>query len=127
MRITLIGSGNVATHLGAAFKNAGHQIVQVYSKNMSNADLLAFYTRAEPIDDLANLSSETDLFIIAVKDDAIVPVAQMVAKYQKLLVHTSGSTGLQALLDCTPKAGVLYPLQTLSKNNEVDFSAVPVC
>jgi len=31
MCITLIGSGNVATHLAAAFKNAGHVIVQVYS------------------------------------------------------------------------------------------------
>jgi predicted short-subunit dehydrogenase-like oxidoreductase (DUF2520 family) len=127
MRITLIGSGNVATHLGAAFKNAGHQLVQVYSRNIRNAALLAFYARAEPIDDLANLTSETDLLIIAVKDDAIAPIAQRLAKYQKLLIHTSGSTNLQVLLDYTPKAGVLYPLQTLSKSKEVDFSTAPIC
>ena len=127
MRITLIGSGNVASHLGAAFKNAGHQLVQVYSRDISNAAMLAFYTGAEPIGDLSNLSPETDLFIIAVKDDAIAPIAQRLAKYQKLLIHTSGSTSLQILLDYTPKAGVLYPLQTLSKSKEVDFTTVPVC
>src|ERR1700741_2803591 len=99
MRITLIGSGNLATHLGAAFKNAGHQMVQVYSRDINHAALLGFYVGAEPIDDFANISSETDLFIISVKDDAIVPVAQRLVQYQKLLVHTSGSTSLRTLLD----------------------------
>ncbi len=52
MRITIIGSGNVATHLAAAFKNAGHSIVQVYSRDMQNASLLAYHVRAEAIDAL---------------------------------------------------------------------------
>jgi predicted dinucleotide-binding enzyme len=34
MKIVLIGSGNIATHLGKAFSDAGHQIVQVYSKTL---------------------------------------------------------------------------------------------
>jgi predicted dinucleotide-binding enzyme len=29
MKIVLIGSGNIATHLGKAFSDAGHQIVPV--------------------------------------------------------------------------------------------------
>ena len=36
-KIILIGSGNVAYHLGHAFCNAGHQIVQVISKSETNA------------------------------------------------------------------------------------------
>jgi len=127
MRISLIGSGNVATHLGAAFKNAGHTIVQVYSRNANHAALLAYHLGAAPTNDLACLTAETDIFIIAVKDDAIANVARELTKYQKILVHTSGSTSLEVLSDCTPDAGVLYPLQTLSKNKEVDFSVVPLC
>ena len=68
MRITLIGSGNVATHLGAAFKNAGHHIVQVYSRNLQNAALLAYNIKAEPIDDLRLINTEADMFVISVKD-----------------------------------------------------------
>jgi glutamyl-tRNA reductase len=71
MRITIIGSGNVATHLAAAFKNAGHRIVQVYSRDMQNAALLAYHVKAEPIDNLSQIDPETDIFIIAIKDDAI--------------------------------------------------------
>jgi predicted short-subunit dehydrogenase-like oxidoreductase (DUF2520 family) len=127
MRITIIGSGNVATHLAAAFKNAGHRIVQVYSRNMHNAALLAYHVGAEPIDNLDEVSPETDIFIISVNDDAIATLAETLSQYGKLIVHTSGATGLQELLAFTSGAGVFYPLQTFSKNKEVDFFTVPVC
>jgi predicted short-subunit dehydrogenase-like oxidoreductase (DUF2520 family) len=127
MRITIIGSGNVATHLSAAFKNAGHKIVQVYSRNMQNAALLAYHVKAEPIDNLANIDPETDLFVIAVKDDVIGIVAEQLAVYQKLMVHTSGATNLYALLAFADNVGVFYPLQTFSKIKEVDFRNVPLC
>ena len=106
MRISIIGSGNVATHLAAAFKNAGHRIVQVYSRNMQNAALLAYHVSAEAIDDLTQITPETDLFLISVNDDAITSLAQALAKYKKLTVHTSGATDLQALLTFIPEAGV---------------------
>jgi predicted short-subunit dehydrogenase-like oxidoreductase (DUF2520 family) len=127
MRLTFIGSGNVATHMAAAFKNAGHRIVQVYSPNMHNAALLAYHVGAEATDDLSQVSPDTDVFIIAVKDDAIAAVAAGIAPHKKLMVHTSGSTSLDVLLNYTDKAGVLYPLQTFSKIREVDFLTVPLC
>jgi predicted short-subunit dehydrogenase-like oxidoreductase (DUF2520 family) len=127
MRISIIGSGNVATHLGAAFKNAGHRIVQVYSRDMHNAALLAYHIGAEAIDDLNHINPETDIFVVSINDDAIIPIAQSIAKYQKLTVHTAGSIALEALSSVIPTAGVFYPLQTFSKNKEVDFRNVPLC
>ena len=127
MLITLIGSGNVATHLAAAFKNAGHRIVQVYSREMQHAALLAYHVGADAIDDLNNINPETDLFIISIKDDAIAPVAKSLSRYQKLTVHTSGAVSLAALQEVVKNVGVFYPLQTLSKNKEVDFLTVPLC
>jgi predicted short-subunit dehydrogenase-like oxidoreductase (DUF2520 family) len=127
MRITIIGSGNVATHLAAAFKNAGHAIVQVYSRKMHNASLLAYHVKAEAIDNLGQVNPETDLFVIAVKDDAIELIAAELAKHNKLSVHTSGATDLQTLLKYIPSAGVFYPLQTFSKTRELNFNTVPLC
>ncbi|MFD0792223.1 Rossmann-like and DUF2520 domain-containing protein [Mucilaginibacter litoreus] len=127
MRITIIGSGNVATHLSAALKNAGHRIVQVYSRDMHNATLLAYHVGAEAIDDLRDINPQTDLFIIAVKDDAIIETAAHLAAYSKLIAHTSGAVDLEQLLNITPLAGVFYPLQTFSKTKEVDFREVPMC
>ena len=127
MRITLIGSGNVATHLAAAFKNAGHRIIQVYSRDIQHAALLAYHVKAEPVSELHLLNAETDLFVIAVKDDAIVSLAKQLVLLQKLVVHTSGAVSLEALTALTPNAGVFYPLQTFSKTKEVDFLTVPLC
>lgn len=127
MRITLIGSGNVATHLGAAFKNAGHKIVQVFSRNAQNAALLAYHIGADAIDNLDSIDSNTDIFIISVNDDTIATIAEQLAKYDKLIVHTSGATSLYNLTAFTDKAGVFYPLQTFSKTKEVDFRTVPIC
>lgn len=127
MRITFIGSGNVATHLGAAFKNAGHRIVQVYSRNAHNAALLAYHIGAEAIDSFDNINPETDIFIISVSDDAIATMAEELAKLDKLIVHTSGGTDLFSVLAFTDNAGVFYPLQTFSKTKEVDFRTVPLC
>jgi len=127
MRITIIGSGNVATHLAAAFKNAGHRLVQVYSQDIQNAALLAYHMKARPIDDLQQIDPETDLFVISIKDDAIVAVVKQLAGYKKLTVHTSGATDLAELAELIPEAGVFYPLQTFSKTKEVDFWSVPLC
>ncbi len=127
MRITLIGSGNVATHLGAAFKNAGHQIVQVWSRNLQHAAILAYHVKAEPIDKLTDIYADTDLIIISVKDDVIEDVASFINLKNVLVVHTSGAVSMQTLEKHFDTCGVFYPLQTFSKNRELDFSSVPLC
>jgi predicted short-subunit dehydrogenase-like oxidoreductase (DUF2520 family) len=127
MRITIIGSGNVATHLSAAFKNAGHRIVQVYSRDMQNAALLAYHVKAEAIDDLKNITADTDIFIIAVKDDAIAEIIPQLSGFNKLIAHTSGAVDMQLIQNFTEQAGVFYPLQTFSKTKELNFKEVPLC
>ncbi|MES2274883.1 MAG: Rossmann-like and DUF2520 domain-containing protein [Bacteroidota bacterium] len=127
MRITLIGSGNVATHIGAALKNAGHHIVQVYSPNLQHAALLAYHIKAEAIDDLQQINPDTHVFIISVKDDAIDGIARQLAVYDQLILHTSGSTDIKTLLQYTTKAGVFYPLQTFSRSKELNFRDMPLC
>lgn len=127
MRITIIGSGNVATHIAAAFKNAGHRIIQVYSRNLQHAAMLAYHIGAEATDDLNTILPDTDIFVISVKDDAIAGMVEALIKHQKLIIHTSGATGLSTVRAFTDYAGVLYPLQTFSKSKEVDFLTVPLC
>lgn len=127
MRITLIGSGNVATHLGAAFKNAGHRIVQVYSRDLQHAALLAYHVGANATDNLDQISAETDLIILSIKDDAIPAVVPRLSGLCRQIVHTSGAVSLNQITAFTPNAGVFYPLQTFSKTKEVNFREVPMC
>lgn len=40
-RIVVVGSGNVATHLALALYKKGYDILQVYSRQLANAETLA--------------------------------------------------------------------------------------
>ncbi len=73
-----------------------------------------------------DINRSADLYIIAVKDEAIREVALSLKIGEKLIVHTSGSTSLQVLDGVSAHTGVLYPLQTFSKNKAVDFRLVPI-
>lgn len=126
MNIVILGSGNIATHLGRAFKMAGQDISQVWSRDITHANALADTLAAEPIDNMFDLDRSADLFIIAVKDEAIRELALELKLSDQLLVHTSGSTGLTALEGASTKIGVFYPLQTFSKIKSVDFRQIPI-
>jgi len=129
-RITLIGAGNVAFHLGKALVAAGVAVQQVFSREYSSASELAHLLQAEAIDRLDQVQPDVSVLLIAVSDDAIGAVGQQLAEHfgavPPLVVHTSGATP-STVLSMLPRYGVFYPLQTFSKDRPVDFSAIPIC
>src|SRR5690606_25251070 len=67
-----------------------------------------------------------DITLISVTDSAIAEVSAKIPYNDALVVHTSGTTALEVLNDKNRK-GVFYPLQTFSKNKEINFEEVPLC
>ncbi|QDW21913.1 Rossmann-like and DUF2520 domain-containing protein [Flavobacterium sp. KBS0721] len=124
IRITVIGSGNVAQHLIKAFaKSELVEIVQVYArKKEALSSLIEFDKITSDFEEL----QESDLYIIAVSDKAIADVSKQLPFQNRIVVHTSGAASLD-VLDAKNRKGVFYPLQTFSKNKEIDFSIVPLC
>jgi predicted short-subunit dehydrogenase-like oxidoreductase (DUF2520 family) len=127
MNIVFIGAGNVATHLAIAYKAMGADIVQVWSKDYRNAEILAALTKAIPVKSWEDLDQTADCYIIAVKDDAIPEVASHLEEVRGIVVHTSGATPIDVLRSAGTGYGVLYPLQTFSKSKAVDLKSVPFC
>ncbi|CAM3975235.1 DUF2520 domain-containing protein [Flavobacterium antarcticum] len=124
VKITIIGYGNVAQHLIHAFQQQSDVVIeQVYSRN---------YEDGNRIDSSLNFTSNwddlvpTDLFIIAVSDDAIAEVSLHFPLKNQLVVHTSGSVSLEQISNHN-RRGVFYPLQTFTKGKNVDFSQIPIC
>lgn len=161
MKICLIGSGNVATHLGGALIRKGHEIIQIFSRQLDNAVALsAFFAKqqqaaersaelpgeqvgrrsaesptgqpAEAIDQLKNIDLSADLYFICVSDSAISAVIEQLPNTIKgIVVHTSGSTHINVFdpylaRHSSLKYGVFYPLQTFTKEKEIDFSVIPI-
>ena len=122
--VTIIGSGNVGTHLFKAFKNINEiQITQWFSRKI---DKLKNYSKFTDItDDLEKLKL-SDIYILAVSDDSINKVSKALPFSNKLVVHTSGSIGINRINKKNLR-GVFYPLQTFSNEKELDFTKVPIC
>jgi predicted short-subunit dehydrogenase-like oxidoreductase (DUF2520 family) len=124
-RITIIGTGNVATVLARAITGAGHIIMQIGGRDVEHTTQLAHLAKAEPLwEDLHKLDTEADLYIIAVADAAIAPVAASLQLAGKLVVHTAGSVPASVLNVCSERYGILYPLQSLRKEME-QVPAIP--
>ena len=115
--ITLIGSGNIASWLGLKLRRANHKILQVYSREIDHARQLAEKVGAIPVDDLTIVDDRSDVYFIAVTDDAIPTVAEKLHLKDKVVLHTSGITGVEVLSSTSSKTGVFYPFQSISKNN----------
>ena len=125
--VTIIGAGRVATHLGKGLKTAGLEINEVISKSGNSARELAELLNAKAVQDWANLSPTSDLYLVAVNDDAVAEVAQSFPFNDKLIAHTSGSVQMDVLSNASSSYGIFYPLQTFSKEKDVDLKKVPFC
>ncbi|QWX85666.1 DUF2520 domain-containing protein [Cellulophaga sp. HaHaR_3_176] len=121
--IVLIGTGNIATHLFDTFSlyDATH-VIQVVGRSQES---LSYFSDKVDTRLLTNQIKEADIYIVAVSDDAIPEVSKKLKPLKGLVVHTSGSVAMTALL--SNNIGVFYPLQTFTKGKKVNFKNIPIC
>ncbi len=124
LSLVILGAGNVATHLAKAFSETGNlQLKQVYNHQ---PDSLKNFEKYCPVTtNLAHLET-ADVYLLAVKDDKIEELALKLNVVDALVLHTSGSVGIDVLKK-HQNHGVFYPLQTFSKNRQVNFAEIPLC
>lgn len=134
MKIVFIGSGNLATNLALALKDAGENIVQVFSKQLVHAQQLADKLGCKATDNIKELYADADAYIISIKDDAMPSVISSIAKDTainvkgtdaKVFIHTAGSVPMNIFEGSMDNYGVLYPMQTFSKDRRVNFREIP--
>ena len=122
--VVLIGFGTIGKHLFTAFSDAKNaNVVQVY--NRTKSALSSIKSSVAATTNLSDLA-KADVYIIATTDDAITTVSKQLTLKNKLIVHTSGSVGINQLSN-TNRKGSFYPLQTFSPDKKIDFKSVPIC
>lgn len=125
--VTVIGSGNVATHLSWALLAAGYKISQVLSRNKGHALRLASQVGAQPLDRVSELDPHSDVYLLAVNDDALYDLAAQLRLPEGLVVHTSGSTPASVLAPISPTYGVVWSPQTFVRDIPMQYSHLPLC
>jgi predicted short-subunit dehydrogenase-like oxidoreductase (DUF2520 family) len=110
MNISIYGTGRAAGALGIAFSAAGHTIVDVSGRNAERVEAMSYLFDTEP--------GDADLRVIAVSDDAIPEVANLLAPLADgvATVHVSGAVSVAALAPIAAsgsRTGSFHPLQTM--------------
>lgn len=123
LSIVIVGTGNVATHLFNAFtKSEEVKVVQVVGRNQNS---LEEFSKISPTSKDFTQITTADVYIIAVRDDAITEVSQFLVDKKGIVVHTSGAEEMDGI--ATKNRGVFYPLQTFTIDEALDFKSVPIC
>lgn len=128
--IVIIGTGNLAYHLADSFKhNSDLNLVQAFNhRNSKDAKNYSKHFKCNLVTDYDAIDNNADLYIIAVKDDAITEVVKNLIplKLRGIVVHSSGSMDMMVLKNVSPSIGVYYPLQSFYKGAEIDWMTTPV-
>lgn len=117
MKIVIIGAGNVATVFGRRIKSAGHTVQQVFSRQVAAAKALADELGCSFTTSFYGISQSADIYIIALPDAALVTIHENLKLGNKIVLHTAGSVSKDVLKYVSENYGVLYPLQSLRKEN----------
>ena len=128
MKICILGAGNVATHLARAFSQARHDVA-VWNRSEAALRPIAAELGCPCTTEMDALPKDADVYIISVKDDAVAPVAKQLAlclgETKAMVAHTAGSLPKSLVDGCFENGGVLYPMQTFSRNKTLEYSKIP--
>lgn len=129
MKISFIGAGNLASHMAIALTEATHQIVGICTRTAASGEVLAKRIGLGREHTTTNLSelNAAEAYIIAVPDEQLPIVVSSWPERLKggVVIHTSGSTNVNVLCSLSENYGVLYPMQTFSKDKNLDFKSIP--
>jgi predicted short-subunit dehydrogenase-like oxidoreductase (DUF2520 family) len=126
LSVVLIGAGNVATQTALALQAKEVSILQVFSRTEQSAHLLAEQCNCSFTTDTNTISREADIYLYAVKDDALPSLIRQINVTKGIHIHTAGSVPMSVFEGFRQNFGVFYPMQTFSKSKQVKFDNIPI-
>ncbi len=128
-RITVIGTGNVGSHLARRLVAQNRELLQVVGRNDRTTRELSTELSVPGTTDPDRIDPTADAYLLAVPDAAIAAVARQLAAVLPegaLVLHTSGATPTAPLAAFFDRAGVFYPLQSFNRDQPIDWAQVPI-
>ncbi len=122
----MIGAGNVSTHISRHLHLAGHTIACVYSRNQETAGTLAHEVHSTGVTQLDAIPDKADFYLVCVPDDIIPEIAGKLSDRKGVWLHCAGALSMDVFSATHTEYGVMYPLQSLSKELPVMLTDTPM-
>ena len=121
----MIGAGNVSTHISRHFLSAGHRISCIYSRKEESAQSLAGELGVPGTSNPDKVPTEADFYIFCVPDHAVAELAEQFRGRKGIWLHTAGALSMEVFQGITNEYGVLYPLQSMSRDRNIRKGHIP--
>ena len=121
----MIGAGNVATHISRHFHAQQHRIDCVFSRSLESAERLAAELGSVATSDPEEVPRKADFFIFCVPDQAVIELAEQFRGREGIWLHTAGALNMEVFNGISNEYGVLYPLQSLSRERNIRMGHIP--
>ena len=127
MRIVFIGSGNIAHFFATRLKDKGHELVQVYSRNQDHAQALATLCGISLVTTaIEDIVADADVYILAIKDDALSAIATQLHFPGKVVLHCAGAVPLDVMTGISEHLAVIWSLYSIKKQHLPAGDQVPL-
>jgi predicted short-subunit dehydrogenase-like oxidoreductase (DUF2520 family) len=126
MNVSIVGSGNLASHLIPRLIEKGIKVQQIFSRNATTAKSLSRKYKITFAPTLNDLNLNVDLILLCVSDSSIRTIIPQLKNFSGIVCHTSGTAPISDLNKHKGNNGVIYPLQTFSEKAKVDWNNIPV-
>jgi predicted short-subunit dehydrogenase-like oxidoreductase (DUF2520 family) len=115
----------VATHISRHFHARGHKILCVYSRTKETAQSLAGELNTKGTADPEQVPRKADFFIFCLPDRFMAEVAGQFRDREGIWLHTAGALSMDVFQGIARDYGVLYPLQSLSRERKIRMGHIP--
>ena len=127
MKVLLLGTGNVAWHIGRRLSERQVPLYACYGRHPEKVRALAEAWGTQAYTDLREIPSDADVYLFALGDTAYAETLPLFPWRDKVMLHTSGPLPLSLFQDLTPHAAVLYPFQTCTYGVPLKSGRLPLC
>lgn len=127
IHIALLGAGNVGYHLARRLATLPVVVTTVFSRSLAHANEVASLCGAQATSSLHDIAAGADIYLIALADQATEEIAASFRPPSGIVIHTSGTLEMEVLATTGRPYGVLYPLQTFSRQKAISFTGIPLC
>lgn len=127
LSVSIIGAGRLAYHLAKVCANHPDiDLKQIFSRSSFDKKKAEIFPKNIPIINNFKDLTHSEIFILAVSDNAIEEVSSQIPYKNTLIVHTSGNTHIDRISN-THRKGVFYPIQSFSWEHSINWKTVPIC
>ena len=116
--VGIIGCGALGRNLFHNLKSLEGLTTKCFCRSIEKDDAL-YQSSVREVEELFH----SDLILIAVSDQNIIEVGQLLSTYSGIVAHCSGATPLH---NFNGKGGVFYPLQSFSNSVIRSFKEIPL-